>query len=124
MKMAQGDRSSLWDWVSAGHRADRFLRGAQASASLAELVRGSSLGGRRNELRGRSVLLATKDQLPVGLALIELDGIARRIVLCPPDLPADHIPSIMATGAVDAVVSDSAAHAPDLPDVGCFVICN
>jgi acyl-CoA synthetase (AMP-forming)/AMP-acid ligase II len=91
--------------------------------SLAELVRGSTLGGRRDELRGRSVLLAIKEQLTAGLALIELDGIARRIVLCPPDLPAGQIPHIMACGDVDAVVSNSAALVPDLRNVECFVTC-
>jgi hypothetical protein len=125
MKMAQNDRGSLWDALSAAApRSDRFLRGAEASAALAELVRGSSLGGRRDELRGRSVLLAIKDQLAAGLALIELDGIARRLVLCPPDLPAEHIPSVAATAAVDAVVSDRAAPEPWAAGVGCFAPCS
>jgi acyl-coenzyme A synthetase/AMP-(fatty) acid ligase len=44
--------------------------------------------------------------LAAALALIELDRVARRIVLCPPDLDAAHLPSIVADGEVDAVVSD------------------
>jgi acyl-coenzyme A synthetase/AMP-(fatty) acid ligase len=123
--LPQSDRGLLRDALSAAkHRPDRFLRGAEASASLAALVQGSSLGGRRDELRGRSVLLAARDQLLAALALIELDGIARRIVLCPPDLPAGHIRSVIATAAVDAVVSDRAAPAPDIPSAGCFVTCS
>src|SRR5438105_157518 len=50
MKMAQNDRGSIWDALSAPHRTDRFLRGDEASADLAEVVRSSSLGGRRDEL--------------------------------------------------------------------------
>ena len=122
--MPQSNGGSLWRSLqAAGHLSDSFLWGVDASVALAELVRGSSLGGRL-ELRGRSVLLATKDQLTAALALIELDGVARRLVLCPPDLPVEHIPSVIATAAVDAVVSDRAAPEPGTPNVGCFVTCS
>src|SRR5437870_13251245 len=107
--MPHADRGSLWDSVSAvGHRAERTLWGVEASVRLGELVGASSLGGRLEELRGRSVLVATRDQLTAALALIELDGVARRLVLCPPDLPRKVVPFVMATGAVDAVVSERA----------------
>src|SRR5271170_3064074 len=63
-RMAQHDLNSLWDLlVDAGHLAGRSIRGAASSANLDDLVRGSSLGGRLGELRDRSVLIATKDQL-------------------------------------------------------------
>jgi hypothetical protein len=125
MKMAQSDWGSLWDALNAAvHRSEPFLRGRDASAALAELVRGSSLGGRRDELAGRSVLLVVKDQLAAGLALIELDGIARRLVLCPPDLPAEHIPLVAAAASVDAVVSDRAAPEPRAAGVGYFAPCS
>ncbi|HEV8439251.1 MAG TPA: fatty acid--CoA ligase family protein [Methylomirabilota bacterium] len=91
---------------------------------MADLVRGSSLGGRLEELRGRSVLVATGDQLTAALALIELDGMAGRLILCPPDLPPGHLPSVMATGAVDAVVSDGAAVDAGAPRVGSFIACS
>src|SRR5262249_26079804 len=55
-------------------------------------------------LAGRSVLLATSDQLTTALALIELDGLARRLVLCPPDLPREQLPSVIATAQADAIV--------------------
>jgi acyl-coenzyme A synthetase/AMP-(fatty) acid ligase len=123
--MAQSNGGSLWRSLqAAGQLSDRFLWGTDASVALAELVRGSSLGGRLDELRGRSILLATKDQLTVALALIELDGIASRLVLCPPDLPVEHIPSVIATAAVDALVSDRAAPDPGTPNVACFVTCS
>jgi acyl-coenzyme A synthetase/AMP-(fatty) acid ligase len=52
------------------------------------------------------VLIATEDQLTAALALIELDGLARRIVLCPPGLPSEHLPLIRESAEVDAVVTD------------------
>ena len=52
------------------------------------------------------MLIATEDQLTAALALIELDGLARRIVLCPPGLPSEHLPLIRESAEVDAVVTD------------------
>src|ERR1700676_2446478 len=99
--------TSLWNALSGnGNLDNRFLLGADASVALGDLVRGSALGGRGEELRGRSVLVATRDQLTAALALIELDGIARRLVLCPSDLPLQHLPFVMDLAAVDAIVSD------------------
>src|SRR2546425_4238554 len=116
---------SLWDAVrAAGALAERALWGAEASVRLGELERGSSLGGRLEELRGRSVLVATGDQLTAALALIELDGVARRLVLCPPDLPRKVVPFVMATAAVDAVVSDRDALEAGAASVGTFVTCS
>jgi acyl-coenzyme A synthetase/AMP-(fatty) acid ligase len=69
-------------------------------------VRGTSLGGRRVELSGRSVLLRTHDQFAAALAIIELDGVARRLIICPPDLNSAHLPALIAKADVDAIVSD------------------
>ena len=123
--MPQRDWGSLWSSLSAaGHLSERALWGADAGVTLGELVRGSSLGGRLEELRGRSVLVATGDQLAAGLALIELDGIARRLVLCPPDLPSEHVPFVTATAAVDALVSDRDALEAGAPGARSFVTCS
>jgi acyl-coenzyme A synthetase/AMP-(fatty) acid ligase len=123
--MPQRDWGSLWSSLTAaGHLSERALWGADAGVTLGELVRGSSLGGRLEELRGRSVLVATGDQLAAGLALIELDGIARRLVLCPPDLPSEHVPFVTATAAVDALVSDRDALEAGAPRAGSFVTCS
>src|SRR6058998_3782742 len=122
--MPLADAGALWPAVSAaGHLADRALWGAGASVTLGELVRGSSLGGRLEELRGRSVLIATSDQLTAALALIELDGVVRRLVLGPPDLPSEHLSHIVTTAAVDALVSDGAVPPTSAPGVGVVVPC-
>jgi acyl-coenzyme A synthetase/AMP-(fatty) acid ligase len=105
--MPQSDRNSLWDALTgAGNLSGRSIQAAASSVNLSDLVRGSSLGGRLSELRDRSVLIATKDQFSTALALIELDGVARRVVLYPGDLSRAHASSVVATAEVDALVSD------------------
>jgi acyl-coenzyme A synthetase/AMP-(fatty) acid ligase len=122
--MQQSDHRSLWDALSvAEDLSGRYLWGADASVDLRDLTRGSCLGGRSEELRGRSVLVATTDQFAAALALIELDGLARRVVLYPSDLPLEHIPFVIASADVDAVVSDRSALGADLPPGGSFITC-
>jgi acyl-coenzyme A synthetase/AMP-(fatty) acid ligase len=53
--------------------------------------------------------LRTSDQLFAALALIELDGVAARIVVCPPDVKAEHLPSVIEHAAITVVVSDDPA---------------
>src|SRR5467141_1925710 len=123
--MPPPDRISLWSSSSGvGRLSDRALWGAEASVSLGDLVDGSGLDGRLEELRDRSVLVATRDQLTAALALIELDGVASRLVLCPPDLPAEHVPYVVATAAVDAQVIDEAAPVGAAPGVETLVTCS
>ena len=84
----------------------RFLWGATGRVCLGELPGGTSLGERAAELAGKSVLVVTDDQLAAALALIELDGIARRLIVCTPDLSSAHLPAIVARADIDAIVSD------------------
>ena len=105
--MPQSDRVSLWNCVStAGNLCGRFLAGVDATVALNDLASGSCLGGRAEELRGHSVLIATADQLSAALALIELDGVASRLVLWPAGLPVEYLPFVIASAAVDSIVSD------------------
>jgi acyl-coenzyme A synthetase/AMP-(fatty) acid ligase len=108
--MSPRDRLSLWSAATAaGHLSSRFLSGHHAAVTLGDLVRGSILSGREKEFRGRSVLVATNDPLTAALALIELDGIAQRLILYPADLPWEHLPFVIESASVDIVVSDHAA---------------
>ena len=111
----------LWEALCGGGSPPGALHGAAASVALADLARRSSLGGRLAELSGRSVLVATKDQLAAALALIELDGVARRLVLCPPGLATAHIPAVIAAAGIEAVVADTAAAAAG---VGTLIDCS
>jgi acyl-coenzyme A synthetase/AMP-(fatty) acid ligase len=98
--------------------------GAGESASYFDLLRGSSLGGRLAELAGRAVLVATGSELTTALALIELDGVARRITLCPTDLSAEHFPAVAAAANADAIVYDSGSIERAALDVPARVVCS
>jgi acyl-coenzyme A synthetase/AMP-(fatty) acid ligase len=102
---------------------ERFLWGATGSVCLGHLVNGTSLGGRTAELAGRSVLIATRDQCAAALALIELDGIARRLIVCPPDVLSAHLHAVVAKAAVDVIVSDHERDGGE-PDVPLRVLCS
>ncbi|HUE66020.1 MAG TPA: fatty acid--CoA ligase family protein [Rhizomicrobium sp.] len=58
------------------------------------------------DLSGAQVLLRTSDQLFAALALIELDGVAARIVIAPPDVKPEHLSAAIVRAAVDVVVGD------------------
>src|SRR4030081_1791295 len=112
--MPPGDVGSLRDCLGdTADRSARHLHGIDASVALNDLARGTSLGGRLPELRARSVLIAPGDQLATALALIELDGVARRLILCPPDVAPEHIPSVIADAGVDALVTAMADETRD-----------
>jgi acyl-CoA synthetase (AMP-forming)/AMP-acid ligase II len=101
-----------------GHRTElegRFLWGAGRSVALSELASGTSLDCPREELVGKSILLGTVEQLHAALALIELDGIARRLVLCPPDTSVKHLPLILEAAEIDVVVSDGTLRRGTVP---------
>jgi acyl-coenzyme A synthetase/AMP-(fatty) acid ligase len=88
----------------------RTISDARHRVSLTDILRHSCLIGRSRELSGRSVLLATSRQLLSTLAMIELDGVARRMLLCPPDLAPDRIPALLADAEIDAIVTDRPLH--------------
>ena len=111
MKMRPNCLTSIRDKLGGiSDCSGRFLWGATTSVSVGGLLRGTSLDGPLPELAGRSVLLATRDQLAAALALIELDGVAARLIICPPNIPPEHLSSVTATGGVDAIVSDHNPH--------------
>ena len=104
-------RDRLADAPDAGNR---YLCGATGSVCLGDLVHGTTLGGRASELAGRSVLIATREQYAAALALIELDGVARRLIVCTPDISPEHLAAVVATADVDAIVSDRDLHTTEV----------
>src|ERR1700728_1131703 len=106
--MSSHPRSLREILINTPETGDRFLWGMRERASLPGLARGSRFAGRLSELGGQSVVLVTHDQLITALALIELDGVVRRLTLCPPDLSAAQLLSVARTAEADAIVSDSA----------------
>jgi acyl-coenzyme A synthetase/AMP-(fatty) acid ligase len=84
----------------------RTLSDARLIVSLTDILAQSCLGDRLGELSGRAVLLAVSDQLISGIAMTEIDGVARRMLLCPPDLNPDHLQTLLEDAEIDAVVTD------------------
>jgi acyl-coenzyme A synthetase/AMP-(fatty) acid ligase len=108
MKMSPREIFALRDYLGPD-RKSRAISDARQAVSLTNISEESCLGGRLDELSGRSVLLAVADQLISGIAMTELDGVARRMLLCPPDVDADHVKVLIGDAAIDAVVTDQPA---------------
>jgi acyl-coenzyme A synthetase/AMP-(fatty) acid ligase len=122
--MPQSNPSSIWNaLVASSDGRDFSIDCAGARVSNCALLAGSILDGRADELRERSVVIVTRNQLTAALALLELDGIARRIVLYPSELSLDHLPFVISAAGVDAIVSDRTTFGPTMPSVRCFMPC-
>jgi acyl-coenzyme A synthetase/AMP-(fatty) acid ligase len=96
---------ALRDYLSPELKG-RTLSDARQIVSLTDILTHSCLADRHGELSGRSVLLAVSDQLISGIAMTEIDGVARRMLLCPPDFDALHLQSLIDDAEIDAVVTD------------------
>jgi len=84
----------------------RTISDARHTISLTDSLQQASLVGRAEELAGRSVLLAVADQLISAVAMTEVDGLARRMLLCPPDLDPDHVRTLIEDAEIEAIVTD------------------
>lgn len=82
------------------------LHGIRSSVALKDLQNGRVLAGKPETVRGATVLLATREQLPTALALLELDGVAKRIVLATPDLTASQLQGVAASAEASVLVTD------------------
>ena len=121
--MADVDAASLRAIVARHGPAVSFLD-RDAALCMRELACGTSLGGCVPALAGRSVLLATASQLTSALALIELQGLARRIVILPPDADPTHLAAVIAAASVDAAVIDEGTPAHRAFDGLALVACS
>ena len=124
MRMSESSHASLWSTLSAaGDLSGRFVCGADARVALSDLIAGSALDDRGDDLAGRSVLIMTADQFTAALVMLELDGVARRMVLYPPDLALEHLPYVVEAANVDAIVSDQTRFGPDISRVRYIMPC-
>jgi acyl-coenzyme A synthetase/AMP-(fatty) acid ligase len=110
MKMPRISPTSLSSAIAAaGALSSRLDAGPEGSASWGELAAGSALELPADELRGSCVLLAAIDQFTAAAALIQLDGVARRMVLYPPDLSPEHLAFAADIAGADVTVTDEPA---------------
>src|SRR5258708_12012578 len=98
---------------------DRSISDARQLVSLTNILGQTCLGSRLGDLSRRSVLLAVEDQLLSAIAMTEIDGVARRMLLCPPDFNADHIQTLIEDADIDAVVTD---HPPRWTDSHLYLL--
>ena len=96
--------------------ADAALRAPGVVARYHDILRSSVLSGCAQAFRGKSVLIGAQSQFACALALLELDGVASRLVLCPPDFTGEQLASAIAQAQVDIIVCDDAEK-----DFGCDV---
>src|SRR6202790_208091 len=108
MKMSPREIFALRDYLGPDLKG-RTISDARQVVSLTDILAETCLAGRFDQLAGRSVLLAVEDQLISAIAMTEIDGVARRMLLCPPDLNADHIQALIDDAEIDAVVTDEPA---------------
>jgi acyl-coenzyme A synthetase/AMP-(fatty) acid ligase len=58
------------------------------------------------QISNRSVLLTAARQLLSALAMIEIDGLARQLLLCPPDVSLDAVRTLIDEAKIDVIVTD------------------
>ncbi|MGA3047852.1 MAG: class I adenylate-forming enzyme family protein [Terracidiphilus sp.] len=107
MKMLRNNPHSLrGSVIAAGNLTARLMVGDKTSANWGDLAGGRVLDNPLDKWSGRCVVLATSDPFSAAAALIQLDGMARRIVLCPPDVSRDILSFIANCAEADAIVTD------------------
>ena len=67
------------------HPSDLLLSAGATTIWARDLVERSSFGSEPN-LFGQNVMICVREALSCALALVDLDGLASRIVICPPEL--------------------------------------
>jgi acyl-coenzyme A synthetase/AMP-(fatty) acid ligase len=105
--------------LAAGNLSARIDMGVGARRSWGELAGADAFAVRRAQLRGRSALVATTGQLRAAEALIQLDGVVRRMVLCPPDLSREHLDFVAQSAEAELIVTDH----PGLESAHCNIDC-
>jgi acyl-coenzyme A synthetase/AMP-(fatty) acid ligase len=118
MKMSPREIFALRDYLGPD-LTGRTISDARQVVSLSNILGETCLADRLGELSRRSVLLAVTDQLISAIVMTELDGVARRMLLCPPDLNADHVQSLIEDAEIDAIVTDQPAR---WADAGVYLI--
>ena len=101
----------------------RWLADPAGRVPLSAFEAGSNLAAPLSQFEGATVLVATGGQLPAVLAALLLDGVAKRILFCPPDLSPTHVAGAVRDGAASVAVSDGSLpallEAAALPPVAC-----
>ncbi len=99
--------------MEAGAGVGRTIATRDCVLRLDDFAAATSLRADLPRLEGRSVVLAVGDMTKAAAALIELDGTARRIVLCPPGFDKRGLDALARLAEADTLVHDNDAPAPE-----------
>ncbi len=99
--------------MEAGAGRGRGIATRDWRLDLDDFAYATSLGAALPRLEGRSVVLAVGDMAKAAAALIELDGLGRRIVLCPPGVAVAGLVALIGAAQADALVYDGDEAAPE-----------
>jgi len=111
------DGATLAGLIARSGGAGRRIATADRTLQLDELAATTGLGDNLARLAGGSIILLTRGPLDAAAALIELDGLARRIVLCPPDFDVRHLAPVARDAEATAIVHAGVARPPETPGV-------
>ncbi len=112
--MSRPDAVTLTDLIAGSGGAGRAVSTRDYSIPLDSFASSSPFGAEREKLAGRSVALHVCDMAKAAAALIDLDGLARRILLCPPGWDATKLQSAAAQAEADALAFDADGKSPAL----------
>jgi acyl-coenzyme A synthetase/AMP-(fatty) acid ligase len=85
---------------------DARLSAPEGVVAFARLLSETTLSPPRAFFAGKSVLIAARRQLAAAAALIELDGVAARLVLCPPDFTQERLASVVEQAKINIALCD------------------
>jgi acyl-coenzyme A synthetase/AMP-(fatty) acid ligase len=94
--------------MALADKAAPYISTPNGEAPLRHAAAYASIDCDVEHLRGRSVLVRTRKQLSAALALIELDGVAQRVVICPPDFDAAHLDDVILRAKINLIAYDDA----------------
>lgn len=105
MRKSTPEIRSLRDYLGPDS-GDRTVSDAHHELPLSGNSQPTCVVGDAQRLFGRSVLLAMSSQLLSALAMIEVDGLARRMLLFPPDLNPAYTEILINEAEIDAILTD------------------
>ncbi len=107
MTTSQSGFASLGEaFNNSGSVHERFIQDANGRIAWPPRLRGVAPAREHMETAGKSVLVATRSQIATASALMQLDGRARRVVLCPSGLSSEHFQYVVRAAAADLILSD------------------
>ncbi len=106
MSARPAEPSSLRDWL-AQLPSNGWLHAAEASVAVSDIASSTRLAAAPDEVVDRTVVIRLSNSpLGAAIALIELDGVARRMLLCPPDLADAHLAEVVGLADAETLVSE------------------